>query len=438
MRQPSSPPIATETVSGEGTKSRFSSLTPIPRTVWILGWMMFLINLAFVMIYSLSGVYLKTVVGVATVWIGLLEGVAEGASYAMKLFSGMASDYLKRRKLIMVWGYALMVLSKPVLAMSHSFGIVFCARLMERFGNGIQATPRDALVGDIAPKDRKGACYGLKRSLGTFGSCIGGVVSIFAIKWTDGDFNQVFWLATIPATFAFLILIFAVRDPKKSVHSALSSEIALPAPKRRHPIHWADFSRLGRPYWMLMIVVSVFMLARVSETFLVLHAHQNFDLPLHQVPLIMILYNATYSLSSYPVGLFSDRMNRYWFLAMGIVFLIAADLLMASANSLTGIMIGVALWGVQMGAAQNVFLALIAEMVPEDLRGTGFGFFYLIGSITAVLAGLCAGSIAGVYGEGTTFLVSGIVAAVSLVILGLIMGYKDKEEQNKPNSKKTK
>lgn len=408
-------------------KSEKDNIPPMPRTVWVLGSMMFLINLSFVMIYSFSGIYLKTLLGVTTVWIGFLEGMAEAASYAMKLFSGMFSDYIGRRKPIMIFGYMLSVFSRPLLAIASSFGLVFAARLMERLGNGIQATPRDAMVADVAHRKRIGASYGLKRSLGTAGSFFGAVCGILAMIWTHNNYQQVFWLATIPAFIAFFILLFFVKESKNFDHPAVSSEIPLPAPKRRQRIHWSNLPLLGQTFWLLMIVNAIFMLSRMSETFLILHAHSNFGLENTYAPAIMMLFNAGWCVASYPVGVLADRMNRYWFLAIGIIFIVLADLILASAMSLTFVFVGVLFWGIQYGVTQNIFVSLIAETVPENLRGTGFGCYYIISAISALLADVGAGNISHHYGEAYAFLGSGIIALISLLTLMVIMGYKRKK-----------
>jgi MFS family permease len=408
-----------------------SSTPPIPRTVWILGGMMFLINLSYVMIYSFSGIYLKTLLGVAVTWIGFLEGLAEASSYAMKLISGMFSDYLRRRKAVMIFGFILSVFSRPVLALSNSFAVVLTARLLERLGNGIQATPRDAMVADVAPPNRIGASYGLKRSLATAGSFFGGVCGILAIIATNDDYQMVFWIAFIPALFAFSILIFMVKEPKQFDHPAVSSEVPLPAPKRRQRLQLSQFPLLGRSFWLLMVVNAIFMLSRMGETFLILHAHSNFGLAKTYAPVIMMLFNAGWCAASYPVGVIADRMNRYWFLAIGIIFIVLADLVLASANSLPVVFIGVALWGIQYGITQNIFISLIAEIVPEDLRGTGFGCYYIISSISALICDTCAGNIAHHHGEAKVFIASGIVALISLLALMVIMGYKKRSNFSK-------
>ena len=405
----------------------------LPVGVWIIGGMMFLINLSFVMMYSLSAVYLKTVVGVSIVWIGFLEGMVEAASYAAKLLSGVISDYLRRRKIIMVIGYAMMVLSRPILAVSKSFEIVFLARMMERIGNGIQATPRDALVGDIAPSHRRGASFGLKRSLGTAGSFLGGIVAMMAMMWTANDFRQVFWLATIPATLSIVILVLFVKEPKHHEHPQ-KLDPTEPVKPTRQPIHFSDLPKMGKNYWMLMVVIFMFMLARFSETLLMLHANQNYGLSETYVPVIMMLYNATYCLSSYPLASMSDRMNRYAFLAFGIVVLILSDIVLFTAPNLIVMMIGVALWGLQIGVVQSISVALVIDIVPHHLRGTALGFYYLISAIASVIAGWGAGSIAEYHGEGSAFFASAIMALLSVLILLAFMPTSKRKKKKRASA----
>jgi len=401
-------------------ESQPESSKKIPFSVWIIGWMMFLINLSFVIMYSLSAVYLKNVVGVSTAWIGFLEGFVEAASYAAKLLSGVISDYLRRRKFIMVIGYILLVISRPVLAMASNFGLVFTARTMERIGNGIQATPRDALVGDIAPKERRGASFGLKRSLGTAGSFVGGIVAMLAMIWTSSDYQTVFWIATIPAFIAFFILLAFVKEPKRHAYPQKLDPSETVKPPRQK-IRMSDLSKLGRDYWLLMVVIFLFMLARFSETLLMLHANQNYGLSEAFIPMIMVLYNATYSLSSYPMGALSDRKNRHLVLGLGIAILIASDVVLFSAPNIFVLFLGVALWGLQIGATQGVSVALIIDSVPENLRGTALGVFYLISSVASIVAGAGAGTIAEIYGEGMAFLTSSIVAIFAILFLFAFM-----------------
>lgn len=393
----------------------------IPPSVWLLGLVMCLINISFVMIFSLSALYLNSSLGVGLFWINLLEGLVEGVSFLMKLFSGMISDYFRRRKPIMLVGFFFTVISKPIFALSTSFFHVFCARLFERLGNGIQSTPRDAMVGDVAPASHRASNFGLLRTLGTAGSCMGGLVGFGAMYFTNDNFQQVFYIATIPAVLAFTILALFVKEPKN--HVGRDGELVKTRTDRR-PIKLKDLKLLGKNYWLLMIVVAIFMMARFSETLMVLHAHGNFGLEKKFAPLIMFLYNVTYSLFSYPSGYIADRFGRKLVLIIGISSLIVSDFILFTATNLPQIFLGVLLWGLQMASVHNTFVSLITDYVPDDLRGTSLGFYYLIGAVGSVFIGLFSGTVTHYYGYTGMFCCSMIIAICALFALLILLPNK--------------
>lgn len=383
----------------------------IPLGVWGIGIVQFLINTSTVMVFGIAAVYLKAILSVSIFWISVLEGTVECLAYVMRIVSGALSDYLRKRKALMLFGYGMMTLARPIFAISNSFALVFSARIIDRLGNGIQATPRDALVGDLAPAARKGACFGLRQTLGTAGSFFGGVLGIASMILTENDFQMVFWIASVPAVLAVLLLMVLVDDPDKKgeKQQAVTSE--------RQKLKWEDVSKLGTGFWVLMSVVAVFMLARLSEAFLILHAHTNFGLPKEYTPVVLILYNATYSMSSYPIGKLSDRLGRPNLLALGIAVLAVTDLMLAFAPNLIVVLCGIVLWGVQMGVSQSMFLSMVADQVPERLRGTGFGMFYLISGLSLFCASIGAGKIAELWNEGSAYFASFVVASASLLLL---------------------
>lgn len=393
-------------------------------SIWAIGFASMLLNISAVMVFGIAALYVQQILGVATGILLFLEGFFEAVAYVMKLFSGVISDYLRRRKSIMVWGFVLSVIARPLLAVFSGFSIVLSARLLDRLGNGIQATPRDALVGDLAPDDAKGACFGLRQSLAVAGSFIGGFVGIWCMIVTDKNFQAVFMLASIPALLGLLLVIFFVKDPHKedSIHKK----------PIRHPIHLSDIKRLGKPYWILMSIVLVFMSARVGESVLVLHATGSFGMDQNFSHAILILYNGMNSLCSYPIGHLSDRFGRYRFLALSFLLLILADGFLGFAPNLTTMMVGVALWGIQIGMSQSMFLSLIADHVPEDLRGTGIGFFYLISSVALLLAGAIGGVVVNKYDQFATFITSGAISLVALIILAIF--YKILQDVKVKNS----
>lgn len=390
-----------------------SLLATIPKTVWILGAAMCLINISVVIVFSLCSLFLKTTLKVSPLWIGFLEGGVEGLSFLMKLVSGIYSDYLKNRKRLMLIGYALTVASKPLIAISTGFYSVSLSRMLERLGNGIQSTPRDALIGDVAPAHLRGTCYGFQRGLGTFGSLIGSLVAFLAMFHFQNHFQSVFWVASIPAFAAFLLLVVFVKEPK---HEHTEADIVVNK-RERHPIHMSDLSRLGSTYWLLMIVVAVFWIARVSEGLLVSDSMENLGLPLYVGPLFNLTYNFTYCIASFVCGFYSDRIGRYGLLTWTIIALMVADVILFTGLEMSSVWLtftGMLFWGVQLGMSMNLFTGMIADLAPSDLRGTAFGCYYLISAISTIAAG---------YINGWLTLTNGIASAfeLSLVLAGLAL-----------------
>ncbi len=393
----------------------------IPVTVWQIGIMMFLMNISFVMAYSFSGLYLKHILGASAIGIGVLEGFCEMISHLMKLFSGMLSDFFRKRKGIMIFGYIFSVLSRPVLAISNSFILVFSARMMERFGNGVQASPRDAIIADVAPRKKIGASYGLKRSLAYIGSLLGGFLGIWAMKATNSNYQAVFGLASIPAAIAFILLIVFVKEPKRYEHPAITSEAPMPAPKIKTKFTFKNFKYLGMIFWLIMLVNAVFMMARMNETFLILRMNDGFHVDPMFAPIVMIVFNLGTTLSSYPIGLLGDKFDRMKLLCFGISALLIADMIMFAATTKLVMYIGILFWGIQLGSTQNVFVSLIAEKVPEDLRGTGLGVYWLVNAMAAFCADTLAGKIAHHYSLNSIFVSSGIIGIIALMVLLIVI-----------------
>lgn len=403
-----------------GTPTTHEDPTPhskLPLAIWIIGFMMLLGNTSYTMIYGIQAVYLRNVLGISSGLIGLIDNIAEGASFGAKFFSGVLSDYFRRRKIIVVLGYTMMTISRPVIAIAPSFMAVFISRFMERVGNGIQATPRDALVSDVAPLHKKGESFGLMRSIGIVGSFLGSFLCLALMFLTDNNYQLIFYLATIPMLLGVGMLLVAVHEPKQNLHPRDH--------KPRHPIHFADIPRMGKAFWYLMGVVFIFMLARVSETFLVLHANQNFGLPASQSAFVMIGYNLTYFLSAYPIGKLSDRMSRHSLLMIAIGMLTASSFILWSATSLFAVFCGILGWGIQMGMSMSLFMALVADLAPKDLRGTAFGFYYLVSAVSSILCGVGAAIVSDHFGEATVFLVSGIIAVLALLAVFAIQPRKN-------------
>ncbi len=380
----------------------------IPHSVWGIGIAQFLMNASSVMVFGLSAVYMKNVLGVSTSFIGFIEGFVEAFAHFLKLFSGVFSDYVGKRKTLVVIGYALCVISRPMTVFASGALSVFFARLLGRVGNGIQATPRDALVADLSPIDKKGACYGLRNTLGMAGSFFGGFISLCIMYFTCQNYQAAFWVAFAFAVSGLLFLVFMVKEKKET-----------PFRKNKHGsylIKWRDVPRLGKKYWYLMFIVMVFMFAKVNETFLLLHATVHFNLESTYTPIILMLYNIGAAFSSYPMGKLSDKLPRSNILFSGLAILVLSNIIIAFSHNFLTFFTGVFLWGIQLGINQSIIMTLIADHVPKDLRGTGFGFYYLISSIALLLGGASDGLIMEYFGSIMLFFISAIIGSATIVL----------------------
>ena len=387
-----------------------SRLRQIPRSIWALGFVSLFMDMSSEMIHALLPVYLVTALGASTLAVGIIEGIAEATANITKVFSGALSDWMGRRKLLVAIGYGLAAVTKPIFAMAGSLGPVVAARFLDRVGKGIRGAPRDALVAEIAPEHLRGASFGLRQSLDTVGAFIGPLVAIGLMMLTANAFRTVFWLGAIPATIAMGLLVFGVKEPER--HGAESS---------RPPPRLADVRRMGSAFWSVVIVASILTLARFSEAFLVLRA-QDVGLGLALVPLVMVVMNAVYALSAYPAGALADRLGRRGVLGVGILFLIAADVILALGATIPFTLLGVAFWGLHMGFTQGLFATLVADTAPLHLRGSAFGLFNLAIGLAMLAASVIAGALWAGYGPSATFLAGAGFTAISLIGILAIRG----------------
>jgi MFS family permease len=382
-----------------------SVLDQIPRGVWVLGFVSMLMDISSEMVHSLLPMFLVTVLGTSAFTVGLIEGLAESTALIVKVFSGVLSDYLGKRKGLALFGYTLGALTKPLFAMASSTSLVVTARLLDRVGKGIRGAPRDALVADITPDAVRGAAFGLRQSLDTVGAFVGPLIGVGLMLLWANDFRAIFWVATVPGLLAVALLLFGVHEPQASAGA-----------RRSNPISKANLRRLGSPYWWTVGVGAVFTLARFSEAFLVLRA-QHSGVAMALVPLIMVAMNLVYAACAYPFGKFSDRVSHGTLLFFGLLVLIAADLVLARNNDWMSLAIGIVLWGIHMGMTQGLLSTMVADTAPADLRGTAFGFFNLLSGVALLFASALAGWLWDQYGPAYTFYGSAGLCVLALLSL---------------------
>lgn len=384
-----------------------TEVSVIPKGVWALGFVSLLMDTSSEMIHSLLPVFLTSVLGVSALSVGIIEGIAEATAAISKVFSGAISDWAGRRKPLLLFGYGLAALTKPVFALAPTLGWVISARFADRLGKGIRGAPRDALVADLTPPPLMGAAFGLRQSLDTVGAFAGPLIAILVMALTADDFRLVFWLATIPAAMCVLLIFVGIHEP------------ATHKPGKTSRLSWNEVKRFPTAYWAVVGIAMLMTLARFSEGFLLLRA-QSVGLRAAWVPLVLVAMNIVYAASSYPVGLLSDRLGRRGLLLGGFAVLIVADLVLAQAETIWQVMAGVALWGLHMGMTQGLLSAQVADTAPPDLKGTAFGVFNLASSIALLLASVIAGALWTAIGPQATFLAGAVftAAAVAALLLG--------------------
>lgn len=378
----------------------------IPRGIWMLGLVSLFMDLSSEMIHALLPIYMTTVLGASALTIGVFEGIAEATASITKVFSGAISDWIGKRKLLAVMGYGLAALSKPIFPLAPTVGWLFAARFIDRVGKGIRGAPRDALVSEIAPNHLRGACYGLRQSLDTVGAFLGPLLAI-VFMWAFSDhFTTVFWIAAVPAFLSVFVLFSGVKEPKSQNERR----------QVKMPLKRSELAKLTHRYWFVVIIATIFTLARFSEAFLILRA-QSVGLSIMFVPIVMVVMSLAYSLSAYPVGVISDRMDKSTLLIIGITILIVANIVLANSTEIYSLCFGVALWGLHMGFTQGLLATLVADNSPNELRATAFGVFHLITGVTLFVASVLAGALWETSGASATFLAGAAIAGLSIVSL---------------------
>jgi MFS family permease len=318
--------------------------------------------------------------------------------------------------LLTVLGYGLAAITKPIFPLAATPYEVLAARFVDRLGKGLRDAPRDALLADVTPKNVRGAGFGLRQALDTAGGFIGPLAAIGLMAALNDNMRAVFAFAIIPAMVAVLVLVFGVKETASS-RQAKAAKV---------PISWSEVRSIGLPFWVAVAVGVLFTMARFSEAFLVLRG-SNAGIPLALLPFVYVVMNVVSSMVSTPAGSLSDAVGRKALLASGVAVLIIADAVLALTGSVTGALIGVALWGLHLGLTQGLLAALVADTAPVRLRGTAFGLFNLATGVTTLAASVLAGAIWSARGASLTFLTGGGFALIALV--GVLALLKEKRAE---------
>src|SRR6476469_3721614 len=384
-----------------------SKRPPLPRNVWVLGLVSMLMDLSSDIYHALLPAFSTIVLGLPATALGAIDGVAEATANLAKLFSGRLSDRSLKRKPWVIGGYGLAALSKPLFPLAMSAPALMAARFADRIGKGIRGAPRDAMVADETPPEMRGRAFGLRQALDTAGALLAPLAAIGLMTWFASDIRAVFWIAIIPAAISFLLAWLALKEPEEHL-----------APIKKSPF-FAGFKSLNKPTKRLLAVGFLLTLARFSEGFLIL---KGIEIGLSETlsPVTLALFNLAYVALAYPAGALSDRLSPRSILMVGMAVLVAGDLVLARADGLALLFVGVGLGGAHMALTQGIFARMIADSAPEQLRATSFGAFWFVSGIGSLLASLGAGWLWDHNGSAATFATSAGIAAMAFVMLSLL------------------
>ena len=381
----------------------------LPRSVWVLGFVSLFMDLSSEIIHSLLPLFVTVTLGASVAVLGAIDGVAEATASFAKLAGGRLSDRQGKRKPWILAGYGLAALTKPLFALAGTPLTVLGARLVDRTAKGLRGAPRDALIADETPSAQRGAAYGLRQSLDTVGALLAPAVAAGLMIWLGGDIRTIFWIAVIPALVSVAIILLFLREPERQVAQAKPQALL------------QSFRQVDKDCRRVILVAFLFTLARFSEGFLVLKGVEA-GLGLTLAPLVLVVFNLSYVLLSYPAGALSDRSDPRAILTFGIGLLVAGNVMLAATDGLAGLVVGVGLWGAHMALTQGLFAKLIADAAPAELRATSFGLFHCATGVALLLASLGAGLMWDRDGSSATFLASAAVAAAAGVMLWLLPG----------------
>lgn len=392
----------------------------LPRNVWALSITSFLTDVSSEMLFNLLPLFLVNVLGVRTAVVGLIEGLAETTASLVKLGSGTLSDYLENRKRLVVIGYSLSALVKPMLFFANTWGWVLGVRFTDRVGKGIRGSPRDALLAESTSEDRRGLAFGIHRAADTAGAFTGLAIAAFVVwasqtsaaELSRNTFQKVTLASIIPAFLGVIVLVLGAREVVSSHTEPEDRQFKL--------------SGLDRKFWSFLMVVIIFTLGNSADAFIILRAQER-GLNVLQVMAMLLSFNAVYTIIASPAGAISDRIGRRAVLITGWLVYGFIYLGFALAESGAQIWLFYGIYGLYYALVEGASRAYVADLVPQEQRGTAYGLFHAGVGLAALPASLIAGILwqgfGGWMGLGPAapFLLGAVLALLSVILFIILV-----------------
>jgi MFS family permease len=395
--------------------------TSASRNIYAFGITSFLNDTATEMAYWVLPAFLASL-GAGPAQLGLIEGVAESVASFAKLFSGVLTDRIKRRKPIVVAGYLVANAVKPLLAIVRAWPQILLIRFTDRLAKGVRGAPRDVMVAESVPKNRLGSAYGLIQSMDSAGAIAGPLGALFLLS--RFGIRSVFWAAAIPGALCVLVAVGGIRETRRASGTNLPNfEASKKAPGASD--HPGANGKIDLPagFYFVLISVTLFSLGNSSDMFLVLRA-QSLGIKVSLAPLLGLVFNITYTLASWPAGWFSDRVSRRLVGSAGYVIFAVVYFVFGRAPSTLAIWLAMAVYGFYYALTQPVLKALVVETVGEKIRGRALGIYFFVTSVATLAASLITGELWKHYGAAIPFYFS---AAMALVAAAILQGVRSRQ-----------
>ncbi|HET9684706.1 MAG TPA: MFS transporter [Gemmatimonadaceae bacterium] len=377
------------------------------RNVISLGAVSFLTDVSSEMIYPLLPVFLTAVLGASAAYVGAIEGAAETTAALLKLASGWWSDRVRRRKPLVVIGYGIATVARPLVAIAQSAAQVLAIRVSDRVGKGIRNAPRDALIAESVDPSIRGRAFGFHRAMDNAGGIVGPLIAFAVLTWHFAALRTVFWLAAIPGVLSLLVVIVFVRDVPRAAPAGASKALDLTQP-------------MGARFWKVMGVILLFTLGNSTDAFLLLRANQ-LGVPVALAPILWAALHVVKSASNVPGGVLSDRIGRRPTLIAGWLLYALVYVGFAGAHAAWQAWALFAVYGVFFGLTEGSERALVADMVGLERRGTAFGWYNLAIGLGALPASLMFGFVWDRWGAPVAFLMGAslaLAAAIGMTLVG--------------------
>ncbi len=407
----------------EGSPGLWRRYRRLPRNVFAISLVSLLNDVSSEIIYPLLPVFLNITLGVSPRILGTIEGAAESASSLLKLFAGYFSDRAGKRKGLVVFGYALSSLVRPLLALATNWYHVLGIRLTDRVGKGVRTAPRDAMIADAVRVQERGLAFGFHRAMDHTGAVIGPLIGyvlllLFAADRnapTAGDFQRIFLLASIPALAAVLVVAFFVRESDKPKNVLATTPDKSVAPPLRLSLRGFDSN-----FKRFLPIIALFTLSNSSDFFLILRA-RDAGVSVASIPLLWAALHVTKVLSSIFGGDLSDRLGRRRLIVSGWILYAAVYAGFAFVSNQISVWILFLIYGIYFGLAEGAEKALVADLVRPEQRGTAYGLYNLAFGITVFPASLLMGAVWEWRGPKMAFLLSAVVGATAALLLLMLV-----------------